>query len=211
MRTRGTVARRACAWAGLTVLLLAGPSGAGGMILWSDNFEDGNANCWTITNNGATVAVTSATANGGSYSLGVTGASGGGQGALAYSRIVYTDFTEEYTVQFAFRYSDFHWDRFLIFGHIRLLLDYPGLPLKCDPVGNNSFIGNSVSGSSFESYLPADEWGWFTVHCRPGDQEYDVFVNGTPMGTVSYQGTVVPGNQLWFEDNHSSANFLDAW
>jgi hypothetical protein len=31
------------------------------------------------------------------------------------------------------------------------------------------------------------------------------------MGTVAYEASVAPDAQLWFEDNHSSGNWLDAW
>ncbi|MCK4302764.1 MAG: hypothetical protein KAY24_00845 [Candidatus Eisenbacteria sp.] len=178
---------------------------------WWDTFEDNNLNCWTINQVGASIGIDSNMANNGIRSLRVVGASGAGQYARAYSRNIWIDFTRDYTVQFAFRYDSFHWDRFLIFGHIRLVLDYPSLPVLYDPVGDNSFVGNAVSGNSFESYLPDLEWGWITVHCRPSLQQYEVFVNGTHMGTVNYQATVIPSQQFWFEDNGSPTNYLNAW
>jgi len=181
------------------------------IVLWEEGFEDGDADCWTITTTGTTVSVVSNQSHSGTYSLMVAGNSSQGQGAFAKSKTIQIDFTRDYTLQFAFRYDDFHWDRFAIFGHIRLLLDYPTLPILYDPVGDNSFVGNRVSDVAFQDYLPAGEWGLITVHCRPQDRQYAVFVNGTHMGTVSYQAGVVPDTQFWFEDNHSSSNFLDAW
>jgi hypothetical protein len=200
------------AW--VAILLVSWPlqaSAWNGIQAWTDGFEDVNATGWTVTQNGAAVSFDGSTANTGTYSLKITGASGAGQFAHLQSRRVRIDLTRDYTVQCAFRYEDFHWNRFLIFGHIRLLLDYPTLPVLYDPVGNNSFIGNRVCEESFESYLAAERWGWVTVHCRPTLRQYDVFINGAHMGTVDYQATVSPRSTLWFEDNGSSGNFLDAW
>ncbi|MBM3286735.1 MAG: T9SS type A sorting domain-containing protein [Candidatus Eisenbacteria bacterium] len=195
----------------LQAIALFSPSpSAASLALWSDDFEDNNTSCWTLANNGATIALDPAVGNSGTHSLRVIGNAMAGRGATATSRSVPVDTTRDYTVRCAFKYSSFHWNRFFVFGHIRLLLDYPNLPLLYDPVGNNSFVGNRVSNSSFDSYLAASTWGWITVHCRPSLRQYTVFVNGTLMGTVSYNTTVVPSLQFWFEDNHSGTNYLDA-
>ncbi len=190
-------------------LLSAGP--AARIVLWDEGFEDGDADCWAIATTGTTVSVVSDQSSSGTYSLKIAGNSAQGQGATVQSKVIQIDFTRDYTLQFAFRYDSFHWDRFAVFGHIRLLLDYPGLPVLYDPVGNNSFVGNRVSNTAFQDYLPSGEWGLITVHCRPQDRQYAVFVNGTHMGTVSYQAGVVPSTRFWGEDNHSVNNYLNAW
>ena len=69
MRTRIAPAARLGVFAALALVMAAGSTRAAGIPLWSDTFEDGDANCWSLTNSGATIAVTSATANGGTYSL----------------------------------------------------------------------------------------------------------------------------------------------
>lgn len=206
---------RSVGWTALAVLLClavsAAPAGAAAMKLWWDTFEDNNTNMWTFAPMaGVAVVVDNTTANTGTRSLKVTGNSAANQGVQAWSRQFPIDFDYDYTVQFAFKYADFHWDRILVFGHIRLLLDYDHLPLLFDPVGNNSFVGNRL-GSNFNTYLPAGTWGWITVHCRPSVRQYTVFVNGTRVGTVTYQVTVVPSTQLFWEDNFSVNNFLTAW
>ena len=178
--------------------------------LWEDDFEDNNTNCWTIQSAGVSVGVDGSISNSGDYSLEVAGNSSAGQGAIVTSRVLPIDFTRPYTLQLAFRYDSFHWDRFAIFGHIRLLIDYPNLPMLHDPVGDNSFVGNRVSETSFQTYLSANAWGWITVHCDPVERSYAVFINGTHVGTVDYQAGVVPSSQFWFEDNHSSSNYLNA-
>jgi hypothetical protein len=203
-------------WAGLLAaftfaqpMLTAGP--AARTVLWNEGFEDGDADCWSIATIGTTVTVVNNQSNSGTYSLKIVGNTGQGQGATVQSKVIQIDFTRDYTLQFAFRYDSFHWDRFATFGHIRLLLDYPTLPLLYDPVGNNSYPGHRVSETAFQSYLASGTWGLITVHCRPQDRQYAVFVNGTHMGTVSYDATVVPDTRFWFEDNHSSSNSLNAW
>jgi len=195
---------------GLGLLLLPGPSVAV-ITMLAEDFDDGDIDCWTIQSNGASVALDATHAYSGTYSLQVAGASGAGQGAVARSRVVPIDFTRDYTVQFAFRYDSFHWNRFAVFGHIRLLIDYPSLPVLFDPVGDNSFVGNQVSQTGFRDYLDDDRWGWVIVHCRPADREYDVFIDGAHVGQVSYQASVVPSSQFWFEENYSSSNYLNAW
>ncbi len=198
---------------GLAILLQPLPASApqARLVLWEEGFEDGDADCWTIQTTGTTVSVDDTYANSGDYALEVVGNQSQGQGAVAKSRVIQIDFTRDYTLQFAFRYDSFHWNRFAIFGHIRLLIDYAGLPLLYDPVGDNSFVGNRVSDTSFETYLPSDAWGWITIHCHPADREYAVFINGAHVGSVTYQAGLTPSSQFWFEENYSSTNYLNAW
>jgi len=179
--------------------------------LWWDDFEDGDTRSWTLDENVASIQVDDTTANSGDYSLGVTGASVQGEYARAWSRTVPIDFNHDYTAQVAFRWSDFHWDRFFVFGHVRLLLDQTWLPILYDPVGDNSFEGNPLSSDPVSSCLPAEAWAWITVHCRPSVRKYWVFVNGTLIGTVDYQAGLQPTSQFFFEDNGSQDNYLDAW
>jgi hypothetical protein len=179
--------------------------------IWSDRFQDGNTTNWTITNSGATIALDNTTGNDGLGSLKVTGNAGGGQWATALGKSIPVDFTRDYTVQCAFRYDDFHWDQFFIFGHIRLLIDTPANVMLYDPVGNCSYAGSPVSGNSFQSYLAAGVFGWITVHCRPAVRQYSVFINGVRVGTVAYQPGLVPTQQFYFEDNPAGSNHLTAW
>ncbi|MBD3336797.1 MAG: hypothetical protein GF355_14895, partial [Candidatus Eisenbacteria bacterium] len=195
----------------IAALLLSGFTSVShaGIELWHDTFEDGNTNCWTIQNNGATIAVDPNTGHESAKSLKVTGNFNTGQGAFAYSRSVPLDFNRDYTVQFAFRYDTFHWDRFLIFGHIRLLIDTPAYPMRYDPNGTDSYT--PVNDTDFGDYLDENTWAWITVHCRPGPREYSIFIDGTHVATVTYQASVETSSQLWFEDNHSWTNHMTAW
>jgi hypothetical protein len=182
-----------------------------GGFIWNDGFEDGNASDWTIANAGATIAVDNTVAHGGTWSLKVTGASGAGQGATANSPGFggFIDTTQPYSISFWFRYSDFHWDQFCVFGHARVLLDYPSYPIKYDPNGDWSGLLNL--GNALNTYIPANTWKEVVLVVNPTTRQYTVTMGGTLLGTASYNAGVVPSSTLWFADNHSSSNFLNAW
>jgi hypothetical protein len=195
----------------LLALLLCPDAESATLKLWWDNFEDNNTDCWNIDENVAYSEIDDSIANGGTYALKIVGATSQGEYVRAWSRTVPIDFSQDYTVQIAFRWSGFHWDRFFVFGHVRLLLDQTWLPILYDPVGNNSFEGNPLSGDAVSAYMPANRWAWITVHCRPSIRRYWVFVDGTLIGTVDYQAGLAPTSQFFFEDNGSWDNYLDAW
>lgn len=195
----------------LLAILLPGTA-HGGMPLWDDGFSDGNTTCWTISQGLAgMVAVDDTAGNIADPALRIWGAGANMIGATARSRAIPADFSRDYTVRFAFRWNSFFWTRLVYFGHIRLLLTAPGNALLYDPIGDGSFSGHEVSLTAFQAYLPAGEWGWITVRCRPGEGAYSVFVNGTHMGTVEYQETVVPVDTLSFQDGSGNGHLLRAW
>ncbi|MCK4414988.1 MAG: hypothetical protein KAY32_15745 [Candidatus Eisenbacteria sp.] len=195
----------------LVMLGLGGAAPARATIeLWSDGFEDGNHSCWWFDAVvGASYGVDNTIANTGSNSFKVTGSALWDEGLFAHSRTIPIDLTHDYTVQFAFRYETFHWDRFLIFGHIRLLIDTPAYPMRYDPSGTNNFT--PINDVDFGEYLAADTWGWVTIHCRPRVREYSVFLDAAHVATVTYQAGVTASTNLWFEDNHAFTNHMTAW
>jgi hypothetical protein len=196
---------------GCLLLAVPGPSGAQRLALFEEGFEADSLVCWDLMATGAQIGLDGTIVYSGNQSLRIQGDAAQGHGARAKSRMLYTDFTKPYMVQFAFRYQDFHWDRFLVFGHIRLLLDYPWLPILYDPVGDNSFPGHPVSSESFDTFVEAGQWVWINVYCDPSVNTYWVYIDGTLVGSVVYQNSVVPDPRFWFEDNYSDTNFLDAW
>ncbi|MFQ6048373.1 MAG: hypothetical protein ACE5K7_03305, partial [Phycisphaerae bacterium] len=141
--------------------------------------------------------------------LQILGASTQGDSVKVESRPIDIDFSRPYRIECLFRYSSFHWDRFLIFGHIRLLLDQPGLPILYDPVGDNSFVGNAI-GPAFNTYAPPDTWLSVKVDVNPTAGQYTVRINNYTVGTVSYQQALEPSTTIWFEDNGGSSNYLNA-
>ena len=179
--------------------------------LWYDTFEDGNTLTWTLSYvGGAGIYVEPGMGYLGTRSLRVVGNPNPGAGATGMSREVPVDFTNDYVVRFGFRYTSFHWDQFLIFGHIRLLLDYPSLPILYDPLGTAAYVGHPLSSEPVLNYLPPETWGLVTVFVRPSQLRYSVYVDGRLVGEVTYAPTLVPARRLVFEDNHSSSNYLNA-
>jgi YVTN family beta-propeller protein len=184
-------------------------SPAPGQDRWSDSFADGDISDWTIVNGGGTVGLDPVTYFSPPFSLHVQGASGLNEFASVQSPEVSFDSTKEYQISFRFRYTDFHWDQFLIFGHIRLLLDYPYLPMRFDPVGDYSY--QYVPGSApVAAYLPPEVWGLVTVAVSPASRTYTIWINETLVGTVAYLASLIPTNRVYLEDNPGQSNFLTA-
>jgi len=182
---------------------------------WSDTFDDADVSDWSITNAGATIALDHTVAQGGFWSLKVTGAAGEGQGAVAYSpenaaaKHCNLDLGRPYTLEFWFRYSDFHWDQWVVFGHIRLLVDAPGLPLKYDPVGN--WTGLTNLGNAFNTYIPANTWKQVVVQVTPSARTYSVSIGGVSLGSATYNAGLSPSTNLWFVENYSYSNYMNGW
>lgn len=179
-------------------------------VSFHDSFAAGDLAEWTIIALGAAGAVLdSVNAASNPFCLRIVGASAPGDRVKVESTPVHVDFGKPYRIECLFRYSSFHWDRFLVFGHVRLLLDQAGLPVLYDPVGDDSFVGNAI-GPAFNSYAPADTWMSIHVYVDPAVRQYNIRINATAVGTVSYQETVEPSTTIWLEDNGSSGNYLNA-
>lgn len=187
-------------------------------VAWADDFDDGDISDWTITvvgDPGAQADLDSSTCVSAPASLGVTGNAGSGMGVRCESPSVPIDLNSDYRISVEFRYSDFHWDRFLMFGHARLLLDYPGLPMLFDPTGDNNFVGNTLGGP-FNSYVPPDSWRLIQVDVSPSLYMYTVSIGDSlgssmvELGTVTFDPALVPLDHVFLEDNGSSSNYLDA-
>jgi len=177
---------------------------------FAENFSGADTGQWTLTQTGAAgAALTHLDGVSPMYSLEITGSGTAGDRVRVESVPIDIDFTRPYHLECWFKYSSFHWNRFLIFGHVRLLLDYPYMAIKYDPVGDNSFVGHSV-GPAFNSYAPAGTWVPIRIDVDPEAREYAIQINGVQVGSVSYQSSVEPSATLWFEDNGSSNNYLNA-
>lgn len=191
-----------------TLILLPGDS-------WADGLEDGDASDWTISNGGATISLDNTVAHSGTWSIKVLGASGASQGATATSPAIgaapapYIDTSEPYTVSFWFRWSDFHWDQWVICGHVRLLIDYPYLPILYDPNGNWTSL--TTLGTRFDGYVPVNTWKKVEIAVTPATRQYTVTIGGTLLGTATYNVSVIPTTTLSFIENYSSTNFMNAW
>lgn len=211
MAARLPILRRALVLTLGAAVALAISAHAAPMKLWYDTFEDGNTLTWTLSyTGGAAIYVEPGMGALGTHSLRVIGSPNPGAGAQAMSREVPVDFTNDYVIDFGFRYTDFHWDQFLIFGHVRLLLDYPSLPILYDPLGTAAYVGHQLSTQPFTSYLAPETWGRVSVFVQPSLLRYTVYIDGKLVGAVTYAPTLTPTRRLTFEDNASSSNYLTA-
>jgi hypothetical protein len=197
--------------AALVTLLPATPAGAAAMKLWWDTFEDNNTTGWTFVQNNVFFAVDVTTAYAGTHSLKITGNPANNMWGSATSRATPVDLTQDYTLQFGFKWSGFNKAKFLNFGHIRLMLDLPGSPMLYDSSGSGNYTGHQVSSSAVNTYLVQNVWSLVTVHVRPSQRKYWVFVNGTLIGSVPYQAGLVPRNTFYFEDPATFTYVLSAW
>lgn len=177
--------------------------------VWTDDFEDGSAADWTIVNTGASISVDNAVARG-SWSLGVSADAWPDSGAWARSPEPPVDLEQPYTVSFWFRWSTFHWSEWLVFGHVRLLIDQPSYPLKYDPVGNWSNL-TGLGAAVFEGYIPANTWKPVSIEVTPAARRYSVTIDGSLLGTVTYDSTVVPAASVNLWENSGSGNWMTAW
>ncbi len=183
--------------------------------VWSDTFDDGDASDWSISNGGATISLDNTVAHSGTWSVKCVGNSGTNQGATATSQAFgaspapYIDTGEPYTISFWFRYSDFHWARWVLFGHVRLIIDYPTNTMKYDPNGN--WTGLLALGNNFNTYAPANTWKEVAISVNPTARTYTVSIGGTLLGTATYNASVVPATTLSFVDHYSVNDFLSAW
>jgi len=177
---------------------------------FAETFSGADTDQWTLTQAGAAhAALTHLDGVSPMHSLEITGSATSGDYVRVESVPIDIDFTKPYHLELWFKYSSFHWNRFLIFGHVRLLLDYPYMAIKYDPVGDNSFVGHSV-GPAFNSYAPANTWMPIRIDVDPATREYALQINGVEVGSVSYQSSVEPSATLWVEDNGSGNNDLNA-
>jgi len=176
---------------------------------WCDGFDDGDTAGWSIVSAGATMSLDNTISQSGGWSLKVTGASGEGQYAQATSPEIRIDFSIPYSIQFWYRWSSFHWDQWVVFGHVRLLIDQTYLPLLYDPNGN--WTGLTTLGGAFQNYIPQNTWKSVLITVTPASRQYDVYLDGVHLGTASYNAGVVPSSTLWFMDNPSSTNYQNAW
>jgi hypothetical protein len=176
---------------------------------WCDNFDDGEVSDWSIVNAGASITLDHTVSQSGGWSLKVTGASNEGQYAMATSPDPVIDFTEPYTIEFWYRWSGFHWDQWVVFGHVRVLVDQPGLPIYYDPNGN--WTGLTNLGGAFQNYIPQNTWKQVMISVTPASRQYMVWLDNTLLGTATYSAGLVPSTTLWFMDNPSNTNYQNAW
>ncbi len=176
---------------------------------WVDDFEDANISDWTVTNNGATIAVDGSQAQSGIWSVKSTGNAAGGAYASASSSSLDIDFAELYTVSFWYRWNSFHWGFWVLCGHVRIIIDQPTLAIQYDK--NGDWSGRVALGPAFQSYCPSNTWKKVVITVDPVSRQYTVDVGGTFVGTATYNAGWDPRGNFYFSDPSGPSDYMTAW
>ncbi|MFH1680775.1 MAG: T9SS type A sorting domain-containing protein [Candidatus Eisenbacteria bacterium] len=183
---------------------------------WTDNFEDGDVSDWTIASTGgSSITLDNTQSHGGIYSIRVIGSQAQGDYATATSPTIagppmpYIDTSEPYTIEFWFRWSSFHWARLVLFGHVGIIIDQPGLAILYDK--NGDWSGLTSLGGAFQGYIPSNTWRKVDISVTPSTRQYTVTLAGTLLGTATYNASFTPTTELSFKDHGSSTDFMNSW
>jgi hypothetical protein len=183
-------------------------------IIWSENFDNGNISNWTIINPNpgyqpiTTLGLSTIQSYSSPYSLLVDSPDENYYSGYALGPMVSVDLTKPYTVEFWFRWNDFHYGYFCCFGHIDAVLDQPflGINFKDD-------TGEHVNtGPAFNSYCPVNTWAHFQFNINPATSSFTMIVNGNTILTFNYTLSVPGTSQFGIIDGgapYSEPDFFD--
>jgi hypothetical protein len=154
---------------------------------WSDDFDDGDISDWTVENpapgnNPVTIELSDEQYQSASLSLKTDGPNEDYFGGSATGPEVLLAPNQPYVIRLSFRYTDFHWYYLVVFGPVKLILDYPYLPLQYENESGYHDVGSDDVGT----YCPPDTWTQFEIRVDPAAQSYEVRVDGISRGTASY-------------------------
>jgi hypothetical protein len=169
---------------------------------WSDNFDDGNLNGWTIENpyqsgnSGIIIEASNTYSTSSPYSLRVSGVAQNYYGGRITGPQTGTSLTLPYCIKFRFRYSDFHWYHMVTFGHVTLTLDQPGIAMRYATETGFGYLGSAVS-----SYLGPNQWHSIEIEVDPRIHSFWLRVDNQLRGFADY-GSRNPGSdQFRCQDN----------
>lgn len=183
------------------------------MAEWFEDFNDGDISDWTIENpcESGTSPVTLIVSNieyySSPYSILIHSPNQIGYSGEASGPNVPVDLSQNYKVEFWFRWNNFHFAYMVTFGHICAVIDYPYLPI-CYIDSN----GEHKVGPTFQSFCPANTWTHFEFNVNPSTSSYTIIVNGNPIFTFNYMCVDPFPTQFSFCDSNgwgSSPNYFD--
>lgn len=170
-------------------------------IIWSENFDNGNISNWTIINPNPgyqpiTLGLSTIQSYSSPYSLLVDSPDENYYSGYALGPMVSVDLTKPYTIEFWFRWNDFHYGYFCCFGHIDAVLDQPflGIDFKDD-------TGEHVNtGPAFNSYCLVNTWTHFQFNINPATSSFTMIVNGNTILTFNYTLSIPGTSQFGIID-----------
>jgi len=157
-------------------------------VQWNENFDDGNMNDWTIQNPAKpgdqpiTLELSTDQSHSPQYSMLWDSPHTGDPdySGQAWGPNVPINVNQPYTVEFWYRWNDFHKVWFVKFGYINILADYPYNPL--------AFYDGTYHfwGPPFEEYCQQNVWTHFKFDVHPSATSYNMTVNGNYIATCPY-------------------------
>jgi hypothetical protein len=195
---------------GATVILSNNVKGSelNNMGEWFENFDDGDISDWTIQNpygagnHPITLGLSTAQSHSPSYSMIISSPYADWYSGAAWGPTIPVNLSKSYTVEFWFRWTDFHWHKLIIFGCVHIIIDLPYLPVYVhDDSGDHHY------GPDFESYCPVNTWTHFQFNVNPNTSSYEMIVNGNPIFTYTYSITTPYARQFHFYDNGGEVPF----
>lgn len=158
------------------------------LVQWYEDFDDGTMNDWTIENPAKpgdqpiTLELSMNQSHTSQYSLLFDSPHTGDPhySGQAWGPMVPVNVNQPYTVEFWFRWNDFHWVWFVKFGYINILADYPYNPL--------TFYDGTYHfwGPPFQEYCPQQVWTHFRFDVNPETPSFNMTVNGNYIATCPY-------------------------
>jgi parallel beta-helix repeat protein len=155
---------------------------------WFEDFDDGDISDWIIENpwqpetSPITIDVSDVQYNSSPYSLLLDSPHQPSYTGRAWGPDVQVNLNQTYTVEFWFRWNDFHYVNLVVFGHVYLYLDIPDLPILIYDSGGYHYVGPNV-----QTYCPSNTWTHFLFTVNPDNQSYSMVVNGNLVLTFNYE------------------------
>jgi hypothetical protein len=179
---------------------------------WHENFDDGDISDWEIRNpykegyEPITIEPSTEQCVSPEYSLKVSGPAQSGYIGAGTGPDPQINSDLPYSVEFQFRWDDFHWYYLVEYQQIVLYIDYPSLPLGYfDDEGQHKLWDTP----DFKEYCPRNTWTHFRIDVTPCDSSYTIIVDGDTLAIINYgsYNTGIEGFQFC-ECGEHNVNYL---
>lgn len=178
---------------------------------WYENFDDGDISDWFIENpyspegKSITMHVSMEQSVSSPYSLKVSGPKaekycgrGTGPNPQINSEI-------SYTIEFQFRWADFHWYYLVAFQQVRLYIDTPELPIGYFDENGRHKLWKTPN---FKEYCPVNTWTHFKIEANPNDFSYTIIVDGSTLAVINYGSYNSAIEGFRFQEPYDNIDYL---
>ena len=160
-------------------------------IAWFENFDDGDISDWTILNpekpgdQNITLELTTNQSHSPQYSMLWDSPHTGhpDYSARAYGPNVALSLDQPHTIEFWFRWNDFHWVHLVSFGYLDAKIDYPSLKMFLSDDDGYHYLGNKT----FSTYCPRNTWTHFKFQVEPSISNITLYANDNFIFSFHYK------------------------